>query len=113
MQIKLGQRVTNFDKRILASATVLVLLLAAGILIFFWVGRAEAGPPPPFHVALTGLPLEGDSSCATPDFNTIQDAVNAIGTTVQPGNTVIVCKGIYNESVTIKNKNGHTHLGAA
>ncbi|MFQ6030156.1 MAG: hypothetical protein ACE5Q6_22000, partial [Dehalococcoidia bacterium] len=46
-----------------------------------------------------------ESSCAEPDVNTTQAAVDDIGVGVSPGDTIIVCKGTYNESIVIFLKN--------
>jgi hypothetical protein len=43
------------------------------------------------------IPPKGDKKCATPDFTTIQSAVNASF----PGDTIKVCPGMYSENVTV------------
>lgn len=43
----------------------------------------------------------GGGSCASPDFNRVQDAIDASG----GGDTVVVCAGLYAESLAIVNKN--------
>jgi hypothetical protein len=72
--------------------TAFAVLVCAGAL----VGSASAANV--FYVSTQALPLgPAGGSCTLPNFNTIQGAVLAAA----PGDTIIVCDGVYFEQVTI------------
>jgi Right handed beta helix region len=70
------------------------LLVASVIALGLGGGTAAAGSPSTWYVAPDG---SGGGSCATPDFTSIQDAIDAAGRR----DTIRVCPGRYTESLLI------------
>jgi hypothetical protein len=82
------------------SVSLTVLLIAA-------LGLSSG--PQRAAAATTWIVDDDGVQCPTPDYSSIQAAINA--STTMPGDTIQVCPGLYNEMVTI-NKNNLTLLGA-
>jgi len=66
--------------------------LAGGLVASFAIPSAAAATI--VYVAPSGI---GGGSCATPDYTTIQGAINA----ASAGDTILVCAGSYSENITI------------
>jgi Right handed beta helix region len=79
------------------KAVGLGLALVVGTLAGVTIAAAPAGAATIFYVAPTG---SGGGSCAAPNDNTIAAAVSGASS----GDTINVCAGTYNESVTVNGK---------
>lgn len=96
-----------------SRAFTLFAALATACMLFavVFAGQARAGAPPPPETLVvsdgTGTHTDPDVDCTMPDQATIQAAV----TEANPGDTIAVCSGTYEENVTI-NKNDLTFEGA-
>lgn len=77
---------THLRRSVLAAAVVAAALAAPGLAL---AATHYVAPPP----SLIGL----GTSCTFPGFNSIQAAVTASA----PGDTIVVCDGVYSEQVTI------------
>ena len=79
-------------RRVLASVVALLGLTAVGLATAPTVAGADPSVPPGATVVGTAGP-----NCSSPSFSTIQAAINA----ASANDTIYVCPGSYNESLTI------------
>jgi hypothetical protein len=82
-----------------------IALTTGLVLAAMFVGVAPASAGVPSRLWFVGQTGSGGGSCDTPDFSTIQSAIDGTG----PGDTIRVCAGTYTEALWIQGV-GHANL---